>query len=489
MNSPVQTYIISSLTIDKANPLPIYRQIAEYIIKSIQQKNIPHNTVLPGTRTLSKLIGIHRNTVTAAYEELENQGWAKIISKKGVFAQSQNKKNNYTTTRNTTTQSKNSFTNTPQLLSPYEEKHTTFILNDGKFDARQTLLSEIAKWHHAIYKRKGTLEKFQLPYKYHSTFFENQLINFLKITQEHDLQNTNLFTCTNKETALFCLLQILIKPKDIVAIPELNHFSANMILQQTNATIHKIPLSEHGIDITHLEKQLTTNPIKCLYIASNGLYPTHWQLPLEQKKELLKLSNTHHFHIIEEQTTPLLHSNTTSEPTLYQLDHYNRVFQLSSFGEFLPPTLQLGVLIGEKNHIKEIQNFHQIIADKNDIIKEQILAEMLHEGEIMRQYLKAQQLYAQRQNIAQQLFQQHFQDELQICAPTHGFALWCTLKDNFPLIRWSENAKLLGITFPKHLLYHTKKICGFRFGYGSFNETELETIIPLLKQAYLQTKN
>ena len=50
---------------------PIYYQIEKHIKKTIENGILSSNSKLPATRELSKIIGVSRNSVITAYENLE----------------------------------------------------------------------------------------------------------------------------------------------------------------------------------------------------------------------------------------------------------------------------------------------------------------------------------------------------------------------------------------------------------------------------------
>ena len=84
-DSPVNALFKKLIDFDKNQSQPVYIQIAQQIIEAIQRSYLVKGTTLPGTRSLSKLLKIHRNTAVAIYEELSSQGWVEIIPNKGTY--------------------------------------------------------------------------------------------------------------------------------------------------------------------------------------------------------------------------------------------------------------------------------------------------------------------------------------------------------------------------------------------------------------------
>ena len=85
MNSPVSQILKQLVTYDKMIVQPVYIQVAQQVINAIQRGYLEKGSKLPGTRVLSQLLNVHRNTAVAIYDELASQGWVDIIANKGTF--------------------------------------------------------------------------------------------------------------------------------------------------------------------------------------------------------------------------------------------------------------------------------------------------------------------------------------------------------------------------------------------------------------------
>ena len=62
-----------------------FLKLTNLISQEILSGRLVQGTMLPGSRILSKELGINRKTVQAVYEELEAQGWLVTRPRKGTF--------------------------------------------------------------------------------------------------------------------------------------------------------------------------------------------------------------------------------------------------------------------------------------------------------------------------------------------------------------------------------------------------------------------
>ena len=67
--------LIELLKLDTQSDLPLYKQLTGQITELIKKHVIRPEYKLPGTRSLAEKLGIHRQTVVAAIDQLVIEGW------------------------------------------------------------------------------------------------------------------------------------------------------------------------------------------------------------------------------------------------------------------------------------------------------------------------------------------------------------------------------------------------------------------------------
>jgi GntR family transcriptional regulator/MocR family aminotransferase len=65
---------LPALTLDRGSPTPLHRQLADAVRLAIRRGGLRTGTALPSTRRLAATLGVSRNTVLTAYEELAAEG-------------------------------------------------------------------------------------------------------------------------------------------------------------------------------------------------------------------------------------------------------------------------------------------------------------------------------------------------------------------------------------------------------------------------------
>ena len=277
IDSPVFTLFKQLITFDKKIPQPVYIQVSQQIINAIQRRYLTKGTILPGTRNLSKILNVHRNTAVAIYDELASQGWVEIIPNKGTFVLEIVKKSpKIKTATNRINQAHNyskstgfPFQKSFNLASTNQIVNTEYSLNDGQPDLRLHPVHQFTRWYSAAMKRKTLIKKWNRPNESFYSLFETQLCNFLNATRGFHINPNNLISTRSTEMSLYIVSQLLIKQNDIVLVGNISNYSANMIFQQAGAKMKTIPVDKDGLDIEYIKKHFVKRSIRCVYICAH----------------------------------------------------------------------------------------------------------------------------------------------------------------------------------------------------------------------------
>ncbi|SDS33414.1 transcriptional regulator, GntR family [Polaribacter sp. KT25b] len=492
IDSPVNTLFKQLINFDKSISQPVYIQVSQQIINAIQRNYLTKGTILPGTRIFAKLLKIHRNTAVAIYEELASQGWVEIIPNKGTFvlepelktakikATSQKINQAYNYAKTTGFPFQKSF----HLASTAELTNAKYSINDGKPDLRLHPINEFTRWYSASMKRKTLVKKWNKLNESSNSLFQTQLCNFLNATRGFHINPKNLISTRSTEMSLYIVSQLLIKQNDVVLVGNLSNYVANMIFQQTGATIKTIPVDADGLDIDYIKKHFIKNSIRCIYICAHRDYPTGVKLSVERRLALLDLAKKYGFAIIEDDYDYDFQFDGSAMLPMASADSNGMIIYLGKLGQSLFPSFQTGFVIAPENLISEAKNYLQLLDKQGDLIQEQMLSELIHEGEIYRLMKKNIVIYKQRRDCLCQLLTQHFSEIAHWKIPAGGLAIWLQFQPKISLVKLAEEAKKNDLFLPKTVLYQDKNTCAIRFGFGHLETEEIAIIIKKLKNAY-----
>jgi GntR family transcriptional regulator/MocR family aminotransferase len=492
IDSPVNALLKELLHFDKSSASPVYIQVSQQIINAIQRGYLAGGTLLPGTRILSQLINVHRNTAVAVYDELASQGWVEIIANRGTFVLVPEQKTATIKAGSNQIGDLNSFAQATgfafqtsfNLSSTREFSDAKYELNDGQPDLRLHPINEFSKWYGASMKRKSLISKWNQNKTTRHSVFETQLCNYLNATRGLHIKPENVISTRSTEMGLYIISQLLIRPKEVVLVGDLSNYAANMIFQQSGAVIKTIPVDEQGLDVNYIKNHFAKGSIRCVYLCSNRDYPTTVSLTVERRLKLLELAKEYQFAIIEDDFDYDFQFEGFAMQPMASSDTNGMVIYLGKLGQSLFPTFQTGFVVAPENLISEAKNYLQMLDRQGDLIREQMLSELIYEGEIHRLLKKNILVYKQRRDFLCQCLEENFKDTIRFKKPTGGLALWLEFNTVIPLVQLSEQALNHDLFLPKTILYQNKDTCAIRLGFGHLNEEEIEILVKKLRQAY-----
>ncbi len=494
INSPDFNLIKELIVFDKKQPQPLYVQASQQLISAIQRGILVKGNKLPGTRKLSKLLKINRNTAVAIYEELASQGWIDIIPNKGSYVLQPNfkgEKLQYKTQKSTYEYPKKTgfpFRASFHLSSTKESSNTTYSINDGKPDLRLHPTYQFSRWYNAAMKRKNLIPKWNNVNEKTNSIFQQQLCNYLNATRGFRVNPNNILSTRSTEMSLYIVSQILLKPKDIVIVGVLSNYATNMIFQQVGATIYTVPVDENGINVDFIKNNFSDLNIRCVYVCSQRHYPTTVSLSAERRLQLIQLAKEYNFAIIEDDYDYDFQYDGNAMLPIATADEAGNVIYLGKLGQSLFPSFQTGFIVAPENFISETKNYLQILDKQGDLIQEQILSELILEGEMYRLEKKNINFYKERRDLTITYLHKYFKSIAKWKIPSGGLAIWIEFKDTISLVSFAKFAEQNHVFLPKTILYQDAKTCAIRFGFGHLNLEEIANVIPNLQQAYYQLK-
>lgn len=480
------------MPIDRQSTTAIYLQIVHQVINAIQRGFLSEGQQLPGTRAMSMLLEVHRKTVVAAYEELDAQGWIKARPNKGSFVKTASRKNTaqkkLDALKLTAYPAKAGFHFSRSTILDVPEKAPGLPLTvtDGQPDYRLSPTDQLARYYTAALRRK--VNRKHLGYNAASghSFFKVQLSNFLNGSRGLHITPKNILVTRGMEMGMYVAARTLISPGDIVLVGSPGYYAANMTFQQSGARLKTIPADEEGISVEAVEYACKKHPVRLLYITPHHHYPTTATLSAQRRVALLKLSAIYGFIILEDdyeydfpyQSSPIL--------PLASADTDGMVVYLGSFGKTLAPGFRAGFLVAPENLIAEMQKTQAIIDRQGDTIMEQVLGQLIAEGEIHRHLKKVQKIYHERRNHFCETLGRQLGNCVSFSIPPGGLAVWTKWDQGLNLLRISKACATQGLQLPQFLLYQTRELSAMRLGFGNFTAAEATDVLKMLNRAVEQ---
>lgn len=491
MSSPAEIPFENLIVIDRHSETPVYMQIARKMIGAIQHGILAPGVKLPGTRTLSQILTVHRKTIVAAYNEIDAQGWIEIVPDRGTFVTSKSLdiapgQLVYDPIRPYPKNTGFTFQKSMLLDRPVAISKTDLEFTDGLPDVRLAPLDKLSKAYSSVLKRKNNSRYLGYSHVEGNEYFRTELTSYLNNTRGLHVAKENILTTRGIQMGIYLASMLLLEAGDGVVVGDLSYYVANMIFQQAGAHILSVPVDDQGISVEAVRKLCESRKIRMLYLTPHHHYPTTVTLSADRRIALLNLSVQYGFIILEDDHDYDFHFDSSPFLPLASADTSGMVVYIGSFCKALAPGLRSGYIVAPENFIVELAKLRRIVDRQGDLMMEQALGELLHEGEIQRHLKKAQKAYHQRRDRFCKILQSEFSAYLDFGVPPGGLAVWTEWRRDVNLLRVSKECLKQEVHLPQTLLFQTGKLSAMRLGFGNLNESEAEKALEVLKLAVEQ---
>ena len=479
----------SLIQIERNASVTLHIQVCNSFITLITNGTLRPSDILPSSRILAELIGINRNTVKLAYEELISQGWAESIERKGVFVLSKlpirSKTRLPDINKKIGPQETFIWTNNFKNATPRRNlQKTTLAIDDGFPDVRLAPVGLLMREYRSLSRRFYGKNFLKYGSSKGSEHLRNSICNYLSNTRGLVVSSENILITKGSQMGIYLAAQLLLNPSDNIAVGISNYGSADDTFRHAGANLVRIPIDHHGMDVDYLEGVLQHRKIKAAYIIPHHHFPTAVTMSTERRLKLLNLAKEYRFAIIEDDYDFDFHYDNKPFLPLASIDHNQNVIYIGSISKTFAPALRIGFMTGPSAFVEAASSLRELIDKQGDTLLEEAFAVMFDNGEMESHFRKSLKIYKQRRNFFCHLLKSDFNDEIEFRIPEGGLAVWSNFDKRIDLIKMSENASKKGLTIDNGNFYKNESFFtnAMRLGFASLEEQEMVKALGILKK-------
>lgn len=476
------------IVIDKKVETAIYLQITNAIVHNIRRGRIRRGLKLPGTRELAAVLGIHRQTMVAAFNELEAQGWITTIPRKGTFVVQQLPEIKPVKIQQGEIREKYpekagfSIDEKYFNIFPTSDFSTArqLVIDDGFPDIRLAPIELLMRELRSLSKQGAFKKHFNYGSSKGPLHLRETLAAYLSDTRGLPISTDNIMITKGAQMGVYLAASVLIKPGDHVIVGEPGYFAVNLTFEQLGAQLHRVPVDDFGIDVDAIEELCKKKKIRLVYVIPHHHNPTTVTLTPERRLRLLELAATYKFAIIEDDYDYDFHYSSNPVLPMASLDQHGNVIYIGTLSKTLAPAIRVGFMVAPVNFIEAVSNFRKSVDFQGDTMMEVAIAELYRNGTIARHVKKAVKTYQERRDHFCGLLKDKLGDKISFKIPDGGMSVWVTF-NNTDLKQIVEKAAPKGLIlndaskYNKHFNYNAS-----RFGFASLNFEEQERAVEIL---------
>lgn len=246
--------------------------------------------------------------------------------------------------------------------------------------------------------------------------------------------------------ALTLSLKAVAGPGDVIAIEAPTFYAAIQALQLCRLKALQLPTHpREGIDLPSLATALDKQAIKACWLMTSFQNPLGSLMPLEKKKELVKLLARHEVPLIEDDVYDELYFGTEKPRPAKAFDHKGLVLHCSSFSKTLSPGYRVGWAVAGQ-FTQQIEREKWMTTLTTNIPGQAAVADFLKQGGYDH-YLRGlrRSLELQRDELLRAVGR-HFPAGTQVTRPDGGYFVWVELPESIDALKLYRMAMDNGIS-------------------------------------------
>lgn len=434
----------------------------------------PASRVLP-SRELAKRLGLSRNTVTSALEQLVAEGYLEARVGRGTFV-----------TR--VIHEYRGGTPAPQREVPRSAVMFESIRKqlDAVGDSRGPLrvgapwLPDFPAriWHRLARKNLTSIET-SLDYGDPSG-----LPALREAIARHIAQFRGVVADPNRITivegaqgALQLVAFVLATCGDTIAIEDPCYQNARATFQANGLVLEGVPVDADGLRTRTLPERASF-----LYITPSHQFPLGVSLSLARRHEVLEWAKARNAYVIEDDYDSEFGSHAT--PALQSLDRDERVVYIGTFSKTLAPGLRLGYVVAPA-HLAQTFRFARTIASLGSPVHLQAtLADFIAEGHFSRHVRRMGKIYEIRRRIVASVLSKTLPPGFTMSPTETGLHLAIVGPKDFDDVAVANALPAGHRVLPISLLCIERRDCkGLLFGFSSGTNDSIERSAHMLAAA------
>jgi GntR family transcriptional regulator / MocR family aminotransferase len=466
------------IAIDPGAPLPVFLQIARAIADDVRRGRLKRGEVLPGSRTLADEIGVHRNTVLAAYRELSSEGWIETRRAGGTYV---SKELPDSAPRafapRVTTRERLGFDLAPGAfqhwdLPPYPRG--TLVLASGVPDARLVPTAPLARAYRRALKLSGpALLGYGDPRG--ALRLREALAAMLSHLRGLPADPASFLVTRGSQGAIDLVARALIKPGDVVAVEALGYRPAWSAFQAAGAQLVAVPVDEHGMRV----EALAAIKPRAVYVTPHHQFPTMVTMSAGRRLTLLELARTHRFAIVEDDYDFEFHYEGRPVLPLASADRAGVVVHVGTLSKILAPGVRIGFVTAPAPLLDRLTSIRIVVDRQGDLAVEHAVAELLEDSEVQRHARRMKREYRARRDVLIEAIHEKLGRVMTVDPPAGGMAVWARVDPSVDVDDWAVRALAAGVSFlPARSFAFDGRARPFaRLGFASLNRDELREAV------------
>jgi GntR family transcriptional regulator/MocR family aminotransferase len=459
---------------------PVYRQIADHIRGEIEAGRLEPGARLPTIRELARRLGVNRDTVSLAYDELAAEGRLEATVGRGTFVRG----------------SPGGAAGEPRAaaLAPRVEALLEFERTRPRYGAEEgsiplhALVPDPALYPVAAFRRSvnrafesGGAELLRYgDSQGHAGLRELLARRF----RAHGIEVVpdEISLCHGASQGIGLALRLFAEPGDAVAVEEPTYHNVLGVLRSLGLEAVPVPMTAAGPDLAALERALGRPEVKLLYTIPTFHNPMGITTPLAHRRELLAVAMRAGKPVVEDAYEMDLRFAGRELPPLAALDASGLVVHLYSFSKSLFPGARVGAITARGRAVEGLRALCHASDLGGSPLLQAALADFVGGGAYDRHLARLRRTLRSRARALCESLAREMPEGVRFTSPEGGYQVWVDLPGGIDTRDLFADALRAGVLFaPGYVFQHDGRASsGLRLTVARTDEATIRRGVALL---------
>ena len=466
-------------------PGPLYRKVYLALKAAIREGRLGPDARLPSSRVLAADLGISRNTVMLAYEQLAAEGY--VVSRD----------------RATTTVAAAPPAPAPPRtngaaprLSAYARRLTRDVAFPAsksrrapRYDFRygQPAVDDFARdiWRRLLTARARRAGHDRLGYTEPAGYrpLREALVEYLRRARGVVCDAEQVVIVSGSQQAFDLVSRVLLDPGDAAVVEEPHYPGVTIPFVAAGARLVRVAVDGAGLDTARLPRA----GARVAYVTPCHQFPTGVIMALDHRLALLDWATRTGAWIVEDDYVSEFRYEGHPLEALQALDRHGRVLYVGTFSKTLFPALRVGYVVLPHALVPAFVAAKWAADRFSPGLPQEALTDLITSGQFERYLRRAGARNAARRRALIDALRRHFGDGVEVAGENTGVHLVVWLNDVPPrtlpdVVRRAAEAGV-GVYSVAPFYAEPPRRAGLLFGYASLSEAEIRAGIRLLAEA------
>jgi GntR family transcriptional regulator / MocR family aminotransferase len=397
-------------TVDStAGASPLYAQLYEQIRSAILRAELKRGARLPSTRELAGQLGVSRNTVLSAFEQLLAEGYLEGQTGSGTYVASTLPEEMLSV--RWTAQSAGVVRNVRGEIPvaskrgrSLRERSLGWLASTAKPRALRPCIPALdsalaSLWGQLVtdYWRRPRREHLFYPDPAGLRALREAIASYLGMARAVRCEPEHVIIVAGAQQAFSLVATVLLDPGDSVWFEEPGYLGARAAFLGEGARLVPVPVDANGLVVE--EGRRRCPEARFAYVTPSFQYPCGVMMSLPRRLELLDWAARTGSWIVEDDYDSEFRYEGRPLAALQGLDRAGRVIYVGTFSKAVFPSLRLGYLVVPPDLVETFVAAREANDSGSPVCDQAVLARFIAEDHFARHLRRMRSLYAERMGV------------------------------------------------------------------------------------------